>query len=105
MNFKKVIIVRIYVMEADAAIQKIVHYLKIEAKVRGVSLFRAMSGFGDSGGHTTFWGDLSLNLPVTIEFFDHPEVIMPILEYLEPIIKPEHIVFWEANTNELATQN
>jgi len=105
MNLIKVVVVRVYLMESDEAIKKIVDYLKGVAKVRGVSLFRAVSGFGDSGGQTTFWGNLSLSLPVTIEFFDHPDAIAPILEYLSNIVKPEHIVIWEAQTNTQAKQN
>ena len=104
MNFVKIMVVRIYLMESDEAIQKIVTHLKDVAKVRGVSLFRAVSGFGDSGGHTTFWGSLSLSLPLTIEFFDYPDAISPILEYFSQFVKPEHIVFWEANTNVLTAQ-
>lgn len=105
MKFIKVIVVRVYLMESDENIQKIIAHLKDVAKVRGVSLFRAVSGFGDSGGQTTFWGNLSLSLPITIEFFDHPDAINPILEYLSHFVKPEHIISWEANTNSSAAQN
>ena len=105
MTFIKITVVRVYLMETDVAIKKIVAHLKDVAKVKGVSLFRAVSGFGDSGGETTFWGSLSLSLPITIEFFDHPETIGPILEYLSEFVKPEHIVFWDANTNALPAQN
>jgi len=101
MNFTKVTMVRIYLIESEKITKTVVHYLKNETKVRGVSVFRAISGFGDSDTmHTSFWMDLSLDLPITIEFFDHEDVITPVLEHLAKYIKPEHIVFWEANVNE-----
>jgi hypothetical protein len=44
--------------------------------------------------------DLSLNLPLTIEFFDHPEKVTLALEQLGKLIKPEHVVCWEAQANQ-----
>lgn len=77
----------------------IVNYLKNEAKIRGISVFRAISGFGDTGSHTASLIDLSTDLPLSIEFFDDKNKIEPALEHLSNIIKSEHIVFWEAKTN------
>ena len=101
MKTNSVIMVRIYLTESEKVAKTIVKYLKEEAKVRGVSIFRAISGFGDSGEHTSSWVTLSLNLPITIEFFGHEAIIQPALEYLSTLVNPEHIVFWNANTNEL----
>jgi len=78
----------------------IVNYLKNEAKIRGISVFRAISGFGDTGNHTTSLIDLSLDLPLCIEFFDNQDKIKPALEHLSGIVKHEHIVFWEAKAND-----
>ena len=91
--------VRIYITESSHLLNTIVHYLKSEAKIRGISVFRAISGFGETGNHTTSLVDLSLDLPLSIEFFDSKEKIEPALEYLSGIIKHEHIVFWEAKAN------
>lgn len=78
----------------------IVSYLKNEAKIRGISVFRAISGFGDTSNHTASLIDLSLDLPLSIEFFDSKDKIEPALEHLSSIIKHEHIVFWEAKAND-----
>ena len=78
----------------------IVNYLKNEAKIRGISVFRAISGFGETGNHTASLLDLSLDLPLSIEFFDSKEKVEPALEHLSSIIKHEHIVFWEAKAND-----
>jgi PII-like signaling protein len=92
--------VRIYITESSGLLPKIVDYLKKEAKVRGISVFRAISGFGETGNHTTSLLDLSLDLPLTLEFFDHKEKVDAALEALSKMVKPEHIVTWEVNANQ-----
>jgi hypothetical protein len=44
--------------------------------------------------------DLSLNLPVVIEFFDVPEKVEAILRHLDSEIKPGHMVKWAAFVND-----
>ncbi|RDI41142.1 DUF190 domain-containing protein [Aquicella lusitana] len=95
-----VTIVRIYVMESDHLLNTIVNYLKSEAKIRGISVFRAISGFGETGNHTASLIDLSLDLPLAVEFFDSKDKVMLALEHLSKTIKHEHIVFWEAKAND-----
>ncbi len=96
-----VIFVRIYITESSHLLNTIVKYLKNEAKIRGISVFRAISGFGDTGkNHTASLMDLSLDLPLSIEFFDSKNKIDTALDYLSGIIKHEHIVFWEAKSND-----
>ncbi len=100
MKTMDVIIVRVYITESSHLLDKIINYLKKETKIRGISVFRAISGFGESGNHTASLIDLSLDLPLAIEFFDSKDKIEPALEYLSGIIKHEHIVFWEAKAND-----
>jgi PII-like signaling protein len=99
MKTMDVIIVRIYTTESSDLLKPIISYLKTEANIRGISVFRAISGFGETGNHTTSLLDLSLDLPLAIEFFDSKEKIGPALEYLSSIVKQEHIVYWEAKAN------
>lgn len=65
-----VVMVRIYIRESSHLLKGIVSYLTAEAKIRGISVFRAISGYGESGGHGMALLDLSLDLPLAIEFFD-----------------------------------
>ena len=95
-----IVFVRVYITESSHLLNKIVRYLKNEAKIRGVSVFRAISGFGETGDHTASLIDLSLDLPLIIEFFDSKNRIEPALDYLSEIIKHEHIVFWEAKATD-----
>lgn len=100
MKTMDVMVVRIYITESSQLLNTIVNYLKTEAKIRGISVFRAISGFGENGDHTAMLMDLLLDLPLSIEFFDSKEKVQPALEYLSGIIKHEHIVFWDAKAND-----
>lgn len=99
MNTKNVMVVRVYVMESTQLLDKIVDYLQNEAQISGVSVFRAISGFGQTGNHTSSLIDLSLNLPIIVEFFDTKEKTSFAISHLSTIVKHEHIIFWEAQTN------
>jgi PII-like signaling protein len=99
MNMIDVTMVRVYVTESSHLLTKVVDCLKTTIKIRGLSVFRAISGYGDSGMHGATFVDLSLDLPLVIEFFDEQEKINLALEALSKIIKPEHIIFWNAKVN------
>ncbi|VAW81009.1 hypothetical protein MNBD_GAMMA15-373 [hydrothermal vent metagenome] len=100
MNWETVTFVRVYLMEADKTLKPLLERLHDEEKVRGVTVFRAVSGFGGSGKlHTASLVDLSLDLPVTVEFFDSPEKVERILPRLADLISGGHIVRWQAEMN------
>ena len=92
-----VTMVRIYLTEAEKMIETVLKRLHDWEKVRGVTVFRGISGFGRSGiMHSSKLLDMSLNLPVVIEFFDEPDKVETILEHLAGMIDPGHIVSWAA---------
>ena len=100
MNWETVTFVRIYLTEADKTLEPLLKKLHDQEKVRGVTVFRAMSGFGGSGViHTASLLDLSLDLPVTVEFFDSPDKVDAILEHLSDLLESGHIVRWRAEMN------
>lgn len=100
MNWEPVTFVRVYLTEGDRTVAPLLKRLHDEEKVRGVSVFRAVSGFGGSGTiHTSSLIDLSLDLPLTIEFFDHPDKVANILEHLSDLLESGHIVRWQAEMN------
>ncbi len=99
MQGNKVVMARIYVMESSGLLKKIVDYLQHDIKTRGISVFRAISGYGETGAHTAAFTDLSLNLPLAIEFFDATDKMMVALTHIATWVKPEHIVWWEAEVN------
>jgi len=100
MNWETVTFIRIYLTEADKTLDPLLKKLHDQEKVRGVTVFRAMSGFGGSGViHTASLVDLSLDLPLTVEFFDSPDKVDCILEHLSGLLEGGHIVRWQAEMN------
>jgi PII-like signaling protein len=91
--------VRIYLTEAEAQLKPLLKLLH-EDQVKGVTAFRGIAGFGASGKlHSSTLVDLSLDLPVVVEFFDTPEKVEKILQHLSADIKPGHMVHWAAEMN------
>ncbi len=71
MKTRPISLVRIYVREGEHVLNQIVRFLHEEQHVPGLTVLRGIIGFGDSGAmHTSSLLDLSLDLPLVIEFFD-----------------------------------
>lgn len=101
MKRTEVTVVRIYLAEGHSLLDNLLKRLHDWEKVKGVSVFRGIAGFGDSGQlHTSRLIDLSLDLPLVVEFFDTPERAQAIMEHLNSTIKPGHMVSWQAYINE-----
>jgi len=101
MKMIEVTMVRIYLSEQNGSLDNLLKRLHDWEKVRGVTVFRAITGYGDSGAvHTSSLVDLSLDLPIVVEFFDEPTKIDNILEHLHNTIKARHMVKWSAWVNE-----
>jgi PII-like signaling protein len=101
MSGTSVTMVRIYLTEGEKAVQPLLARLHDEEKVRGVTVFRGISGFGRSGVvHSSRLLDLSIDLPVVIEFFDEPAKVERILAHLAPLLPAGHVVSWPATVNE-----
>lgn len=87
--------VRIYLTEGEGRMECLLARLHDEEKVRGVTVFRGISGFGKSGKvHSSSLLDISLDLPLVIEFFDEPAKVETILEHLSGDIEPGHMISW-----------
>lgn len=95
----EITVVRIYTLERAENIPSILNYLQNEVKIRGISVLRAISGFGETNAHNSSFLEVSFSLPIIIEFFDEPEKVTVALEYLTTIIKKEHLIFFPARTN------
>ena len=100
MKMHEVTIVRIYLSEGETQLKSLMKRLRDWEKLRGLSVFRGISGYGESGViHGADIVDLSLHLPIVVEFFDEDEIINNILEHLSDQIKPGHMLKWSASTN------
>ncbi len=94
----EVTMVRVYLTEERAHLSKLIKRLNDEHRVRGVTVFRGVAGFGQSGEiHSSSLLDVSLDLPVVIEFFDEAEKAAVVIEELYTIVGSGHIISWLAN--------
>ena len=94
-------VVRIYLREGESQLESLLKRLQEWEHVRGVTVFRGIAGFGDSGElHTSKFLDLSLDLPLVVEFFDSPDKVDAIIEHLGDSIKPGHILRFSASISE-----
>jgi len=88
---------RIYLTEAESHLDTLMKRLHDWEKLRGVTVFRGISGFGASGKmHSSTLVALSTDLPVVVEFYDIPDKVDAILDHLKNIIDPDHMVSWMA---------
>jgi len=95
-------IVRVYTTEHAGALEPILRCLHDECRVRGVTVFRGISGFGASGRmHEARWTDLSLDLPLVIEFFDEPERAAAARKAIGELVSAGHILYWSATVEHL----
>ncbi len=94
----KVTVARIYLSEGEHLQQTLLKRLHDTEKVRGVTVFRGISGYGHSGRmRGVGLLDLSLDLPVVVEFFDSPDVVERVLADLEDLLPPEHVITFAAD--------
>lgn len=100
MKQSKVTVVRVYCSEKGGQYWELLEHLHDTAQVAGVTAFRGIAGFGGSGRvHDAHLLDVSLDLPIIIEFFDRPERVEAILHELKDLVPPGHIVSWQAKAN------
>jgi len=98
----EVTVVRIYISEADHGrrknlMQEILNILHDQHRVKGVTVFRGIAGFGDTGEvHASDILRLMVDLPLVIEFFDEPSVVQAVLGLLGNLVPKGRIVSWRA---------
>ena len=99
---QSVAVARIYLTEADHGAhktlrQEIFTILHEQHRVRGVTVFRGIAGFGDSGEvHASDILRLKVDLPIVIEFFDQPAVVDEVIKLLVKMVPEGRILRWSA---------
>ncbi|MGB0721808.1 MAG: DUF190 domain-containing protein [Gammaproteobacteria bacterium] len=100
MESEEVTFVHVYLTEGQGRLQELLECLHDEEKVRGVTVFRGVTGFGHSGRiHSATLLDMSLDLPLVIEFFDTPEKVERVLEHLSSRLEPGRLTWWPARVS------
>ena len=97
---QEVTVVRIYLTEGKHQLDKFMTALHDSYKVKGVTAFRGIAGFGQSGKmHAANLMDMSLDLPIVLECLDTPEKIRAIISDIKKDLQPGHLIFWSAQMN------
>jgi uncharacterized protein len=97
-----VTVVRIYMSESDhgqhkTLMQEILNLLHDQHKVRGVTVFRGIAGFGDAGEvHASDMLRIMVDLPLVIEFFDTSAVVQAVLGLMSGLIPEGRMIMWPA---------
>jgi uncharacterized protein len=98
----EVMVVRIYLRETEhgkhkTLLEEVLNILHDQQRVRGVTVFRGIAGFGESGEvHAADMLRLNVDLPLVIEFFDTPSVAQAALALLDGLVPVGHILCWRA---------
>lgn len=100
MTTTEIMIARVYTLEGHDQLNHVLNILHDEEKVIGVTVFRGVAGMGISGEiHTAMLVDLSLELPLIIEFYDEPQKVKKAIETLQTRLNLKHIVSWAATAH------
>jgi PII-like signaling protein len=93
-------IARVYTLEGHDQLNRALDILRDQEKIVGVTVFRGIEGMGASGElHTSSLLDLSLDLPLIIEFYDEPLKVIKAIEALQSSLDLKHIVSWPATAH------
>lgn len=86
-------LVRIYMREAEYLLGKVVDFLHDEAKVRGVTVLRGIEGFSEDGTvRTVSLLNLSLDLPLIVEFYDETGKVEGVIDQLVNGMRLHHVI-------------
>lgn len=82
-------------MEGHDLLNKALDILRNEEKIMGATVMRAIAGMGASRDiHTSSLLDLSLELPLILEFYDEPLKVEKAIQALKSRLELKHIVSW-----------
>lgn len=95
MSRVQALMVRVYLTESDHEMKPLLKCLHDELEVCGVTVMRGIAGYGGSGVvHEASLLDLSVDLPLVLEFFDLPEKAQQAIERIADFVEPGHVVSW-----------
>ncbi|MDH5710864.1 MAG: DUF190 domain-containing protein [Gammaproteobacteria bacterium] len=92
-------VARIYVTEGQRVHEKIFERLHDEHKIKGVTMFRGIAGFGESGEtHSSSLLDMSFDMPVIVEFFDEEARVRAALDSLSDLTTSCRVITFSAES-------
>ena len=100
MSDREITIAHVYTLEGHDHLNKTLTILRDQQNIAGVTVIRGVAGFGASREiHTSSLLNLSLELPLIIEFYDVPEKVDQAIEILKTKLDLKHIVSWPATAH------
>ena len=101
MSNKEVTVARFFTLEGrHDQLNKALDILRDEQHIYGVTVTRGIAGFGaDRSVRTSSLLELSLELPLIIEFYDEPEKVASAIEVLKARLGLKHVITWQAMGN------
>ena len=100
MSSRQVTIARVHTLEGHDHLNGVLDILRDEEKIIGVTVVRGIAGYGVSGIiHTSSLLNLSLELPLIIEFYDDTEKVEKAIEKLKSRLDLKHIISWPATAH------
>ena len=97
MATQSVTVARVYLREGEHQLETIMKFLHENQKVLGATVFRGIAGFGPDGIiRTASLVDLSLDLPLIVEFYGEPSLMEETIGKLKQQLNLPHIVSWNA---------
>jgi PII-like signaling protein len=100
MSATKITIARVYTLEGHDHLNRVLDILRDEQNIMGATVIRGIAGYGASGAiHTSSLLNLSLELPLMVEFYDEPEKVLRVIDILKSRLDLKHIVSWSAEAH------
>jgi PII-like signaling protein len=100
MAHQTVTVARVYLREGEHLLPKLLKFLHDEERVSGVTVFRGISGFSKDGKiHTASLIDLSLDLPLVVEFYDEPARMEAVIQKLTQKMSLPYLITWSAESH------
>lgn len=98
MATETVTVARVYLREGEHLLDKLIEHLHDQEKVAGVTVLRGIAGFAADGKmRLASLVDLSLDLPLVVEFYDRPEKVQAIIDHLQNQLGLTHVISWTAD--------
>lgn len=97
---REISIARVYTLEGHNHLNQLLTILRDEEHILGATIMRGIAGFGVSKEiHTSSLLNLSLELPLIIEFYDETDKVMKTIEKLKSRLALKHIISWPVTTH------
>ena len=97
---KEITIARVYTLEGHDHFNQVLDILRDEENILGATVIRGIAGFGKSKEiHTSTLLNLSLELPLIVEFYDETDKVLRAIEKLKNRLELKHIISWPATAH------